>query len=601
MVAVCTLWTAWGGRLWAGPDGTVFAGAGAQDGCAEVVLLVPEGRPGVGVLAADGVTPLHIGGLRGGGLRGGPALPVRVRWEPGRAAALLLHPYTGAHLAAPPPGQGQERGEASAHGMERLGHEAFRVDAAAEPAPGLAGLMARLGRFASAPLTGPAVLALLEGGIGPDAAAAFGAYARLLPLDQLRWLAAALLHSRRACANLAAAFPGDPWAEALPGLAAWNAVRPPAARLDADPAADLSVAGHDGVHVSFPHLCSSLARRAVAPRKTVAVLATARNEGPYLLEWVAHHRSIGAEHIFIYSNGNDDGSEALLNALAQAGVITWISNPVPPGRVAQFQAYGHAFGVLPHILDYRWTVVVDLDEMLVLDAARFASLPEYLAFQDAQPVDAVAFNWVVFGSNGEARWRDAPLAKRFGHRMPYTDDHVKVAVRSGLPMHAHPHRAVFDPRQAVSIRNASGGPYRHQGDPSLSAEPEETAAWINHYFFKSAEEFAWKASRNRGDQPVRGASADLDLWFAEAFLEQHGSPTLLPDTRLVLNSDARTQALEALLGLPGVFQAHQAVRFIFGEQLAARRQRLREDAAGAAEGSLERRLAAAAGAWPAED
>lgn len=597
MTTICTIRTAGGDRLWGGSDtgGAVFARAVPLGTHAEVLLLVSDHRPGVAFLAAaDGCTPVRVGAE----LRGGPVLPVRVQWNAGRTSAALLHPYTGAYVAAPPAAPGRDRGDLTAHQLERSGHERFLIGPVSGPVPDLAAMLALLDRFAAAPLTGPAILALLEQGIGPDAAAAFSAYARLLPLDQLTWLAEALLRSGPARASLAAAFPGDLWAtEALPRLAWWNSARMPAARMEV-PATqtDLSVAGQDGIHVSFPHLCSSLARRSVAPRKIVAVLATARNEGPYLLEWIAHYRSIGVEHFFIYSNDNTDGSEALLNALAQAGVITWISNPVPPGRVAQFQAYGHAFGVLPQILDYRWTLVVDLDELLFFDQSRFASLPDYLAWQEGRPVDAIAFNWVVFGSSGEARWRDAPMVERFGHRMPYTDHHVKVAVRSGLPMHAHPHRAVFDPRQAVVIRGAAGDVHLHTGDPSLSAQPEESTVWVNHYFFKSAEEFIWKVSRNRGDQPVRARATemDLDLQFAEMFLQQHTSAAMLPDTRLLTNADARNYEIGKLLSLPNVFQAIQATKFIFGEQIATIREVLRADARFRVEGSIRNSLAKAA-------
>lgn len=356
----------------------------------------------------------------------------------------------------------------------------------------------------------------------------------------------------------------------------------PTARMEVPASGlDLSRAGQDGIHLSFPHLCNSLARRSVAPRKTVAVVAAARNEGLYLLEWIAHYRSLGVDHIFLYGDDNTDGSNALLNVLAQTGVITWINNPVLPGRGAQSQAYGHAFSMLPHTLDYRWTLLVDLDELLYLDPARFPSLPDYLAWQEAQPVDAIAFNWVIFGSGGEAQWRDAPMSERFCHRMPYTDAHVKMAVRSSLPMHAYPHRGVFDPRQASVGRSASGGPHLHAGDPSISVLPEEDAAWIAHYFFKSAEEFLWKTSRNRGDQDmVPGASPNgLDLPAARFFLDQHGAPRLLADTRMFPGAPARAAELARLQALPGAFQATQAIKFLHSQGMAQLRAALHDAAA----------------------
>ena len=46
-----------------------------------------------------------------------------------------------------------------------------------------------------------------------------------------------------------------------------------------------------------------------------------RNEGVYALEWLAYHQSLGIDEFFIYSNNNDEGSDALLKRLSGAGVI----------------------------------------------------------------------------------------------------------------------------------------------------------------------------------------------------------------------------------------------------------------------------------------
>ena len=58
-------------------------------------------------------------------------------------------------------------------------------------------------------------------------------------------------------------------------------------------------AGRDDNPASFAHRCNALARTHVAPRRTLAVLASARNEGLYLLEWVAYHKLIGVERLLM--------------------------------------------------------------------------------------------------------------------------------------------------------------------------------------------------------------------------------------------------------------------------------------------------------------
>ena len=94
------------------------------------------------------------------------------------------------------------------------------------------------------------------------------------------------------------------------------------------------------------------------------------------------HKAIGIETFFVYSKNNDDGSDALLKRLSEAGVIYWLKSVVADGTSPQFKAYNHALNVLPQILDYEWALFIDLDEFLVLNPDRFAGLTDYVAWQE---------------------------------------------------------------------------------------------------------------------------------------------------------------------------------------------------------------------------
>ena len=598
MASLFTVQTSSGTQLWADAGtGQVFAAPAATVGAGTAALVViPNGTVGIAFLvAADSSTSLRIGI----DLIGGHVLPLRLQRERGSDEAAFCHPFSGGYLSAGPPSSDLYSSAITIRGTERLATERFALAQVTDCPLSLAATLKQLDQWASVSLTGPAFLDRIEAGIQSTEGTVFDAYARLLPVDEVTWLASVLLQSGRAVANLAAALSGDPFAaEALPALARWMGPRTTVARLQLTTAQDdLTLTGIYGAYASFPHMCNAHARRLTSPRRTIAVLATARNEGLYLMEWIAHHRSIGVEHFFIYSNDNTDGSDRLLHMLAQAGVITWIDNRVAPGRTAQFQAYGHAFGTFPEILDYRWTLVIDLDEFLCLEPSRFASLPDYMAWQEARPVDAVAFNWVVFGSSGETAWRDAPVTARFVHRMPHIDRHVKTMVRTHQALHARPHHPVFDSRQATTTRNASGGMHLHEGDPSLSLHPEGGTAWINHYLLKSAEEYVWKASRNRGDEPlVLGAEpTGMNTMFADLFLNQHTSPTMLHDPRIQAGAAALAAETERLMALPGVAEAMEAVRSVREQQAARFRRLMQDDPVFQTPGTLQNRLGALIG------
>ena len=58
--------------------------------------------------------------------------------------------------------------------------------------------------------------------------------------------------------------------------------------------------------------------------KITAVLCV-RNEGAFLLEWLAHHRAAGVTDFLVFSNDCDDGTDAMLDRLAGLGWLTHLS------------------------------------------------------------------------------------------------------------------------------------------------------------------------------------------------------------------------------------------------------------------------------------
>jgi len=220
----------------------------------------------------------------------------------------------------------------------------------------------------------------------------------------------------------------------------------------------LGDAGYYGEHVSFTKACNTALRRKITPTKDICIIATARNEGPYLLEWIAYHKAIGVQQIFLYSNDNDDGSDALLHALADAGEIVWIKNNVRVGGVAQEKAYSHALSVLPDILDYRWAMIIDLDEFFVLNPDAYRNMNEFLHWHERNDVDAIAVNWVFLGPTKRRSWSHEPLTRRFTHQLGNgaANSHIKTIFKPKMFSHAWPHFPIVDHNRTFSYRDTIG-------------------------------------------------------------------------------------------------------------------------------------------------
>ncbi len=105
-----------------------------------------------------------------------------------------------------------------------------------------------------------------------------------------------------------------------------------------------------------------------------------RNEGPYLLEWVAHYKRLGFDRIVIFSNDNDDGSDELLSAMQDIGLIEWRPRKLEPGtspQLSAFRAYSKRLLADPDEQG-GYLAWFDCDEYLILK--QHTSIKELLNF-----------------------------------------------------------------------------------------------------------------------------------------------------------------------------------------------------------------------------
>jgi hypothetical protein len=92
----------------------------------------------------------------------------------------------------------------------------------------------------------------------------------------------------------------------------------------------------------------------------ITAVTTQKNEGAFLLEWIAYHKIIGFTDIVILSNDCEDGSDEMLDHLSKSGEIVHLRNDGPyDDRGIQFAALrtcrspkGRERGRLDHAFGY---------------------------------------------------------------------------------------------------------------------------------------------------------------------------------------------------------------------------------------------------------
>jgi hypothetical protein len=170
-----------------------------------------------------------------------------------------------------------------------------------------------------------------------------------------------------------------------------------------------------------------------------------------------------------------------------------------------------------------------------------------------QPVDAIALNWLVFCSSGALRWHDEPMPYRFRDR--YMDAHIKTIFRPRMFHHAMSHFPHANAASEVVWRDATG--QLHPVATPRSPTARDSPAWIAHYFYRSFEEFIWKFSRGRGDQPLQEALPAINVpeEFMEGFVRLHREPRLIRDDRMLAFVPEMEAEAKRLRALPGVGDA----------------------------------------------
>ena len=144
---------------------------------------------------------------------------------------------------------------------------------------------------------------------------------------------------------------------------------------------------------------------------SVTLCGLARNEGPYLLEWIAWYKLLGIERIVIYDHDSQDQSMQILPALHRAGEILHRPWPEREGVSPQIPAYRDAIAECPT----EWIAFLDIDELLVLH--RHQRLADLLATMP-EDCSAVVFNQRFFGSSGLLFQDDRLVIERFIRTAP---------------------------------------------------------------------------------------------------------------------------------------------------------------------------------------
>ncbi len=253
--------------------------------------------------------------------------------------------------------------------------------------------------------------------------------------------------------------------------------------------------------------------------RALAVL-TLRDEGAFLLEWLAHHRAVGFTDFLVFSNDCRDGTDAMLDRLQEMGLLVHERNDGPHEGGVQWAALKRA-DRHPLVAAADWILALDIDEFVNIHTGDHR-LEDLL---DALPeADAITLTWRLFGNCGIVRYEDRPITEQFLRaapkilHWPWRAAMFKTLFRNdGSYRKLGVHRPRNpDPARLARLRwfDGSGrelGPrFRRQGLFSPFGRDNYRLVQLNHYPLGAMESYVVKAARGRAVHA--GQALGMSYW-----------------------------------------------------------------------------------------
>lgn len=245
-----------------------------------------------------------------------------------------------------------------------------------------------------------------------------------------------------------------------------------------------------------------------------SIVACARWETQYISEWITYYDYIGFDHIYLYCN-DDDPRE--LQAQVQATPTTredLVSFTHFHGQGRQVEMYLDAMARVRR--ESEWVAFLDIDEFLALPGSN--SIHTFM--QDFSSIaDSVHFNWRMFGNNGFVTRPSGNVLRLYTKCAAGLDVHTKHLTRARflsddkLRSSSFPFwHGLADPEwshlrrvnvlgadiSSLMVNNLDAANF-YLSNPNIKKCIEETAV-INHYAFKSEEDFILREQRGIGGE-----------------------------------------------------------------------------------------------------
>lgn len=238
----------------------------------------------------------------------------------------------------------------------------------------------------------------------------------------------------------------------------------------------------------------------------LSFVAIAKNEGPYIKEWIEFHKLVGVTKFYIYDNESTDNLKEILQDYINNGEVVY---KYYPGTRKQLVAYQEAINDYKNKTKYMG--FIDLDEFVI--PVENQSLTEAIEdiMKKNNKIAGVGINWMIYGSSGLIDKPDGLVTENYKYRAVNdfeANKHIKTICNP---------RKVIKPLDPHSFTYEKNYYCVNEDSKKIYGPFNKGCSYkklrINHYFSKSKNEYIKKKDRGLADH-TENLKRTMDDFYA---------------------------------------------------------------------------------------
>ena len=226
-------------------------------------------------------------------------------------------------------------------------------------------------------------------------------------------------------------------------------------------------------------------------KRGVGICTIGRDENLYAKEFIEYYLKLGIKKIIIYDNNEINGEnfsdilkEYLINKKVEIIDIHGFES-------AQLPSYNHCYKTYGNQFDFL--LFLDFDEFVIIED--IMDINTYLYNKKFKKCETIILNWIIYGDNNLVNYDNRTMIERFT-KLINKYNRGKSIIRTNIP------NLIISSTHIIGINteyfcDSNGKRIVPKSFYDFEA-PNNSQAYIKHFFTKTAEEFCNKIKRGDG-------------------------------------------------------------------------------------------------------